>query len=164
MPADFSFYNVVLAAHIAAVVVAFGVLFVYPIMFAVATRADPRALPALHRAAVILIGRLMSGGLLVVALAGFYLASKSHAWSDFYVDWGLAAVLSLGALAGAFLGPRERLLVDLSERDVGAAAGDGVTLSVEYQAVARQVVVASALAGLLVLITILFMATHLGAA
>ena len=44
------FYEVVLALHIIAVVVAFGVTFAYPIIFTVITRQDPRALPALHRA------------------------------------------------------------------------------------------------------------------
>ena len=38
-----AFYEVVLALHIMAVVVAFGVTFAYPIMFAVVAKADPRA-------------------------------------------------------------------------------------------------------------------------
>ena len=41
-----SAYDVVLALHIMAVVVAFGVTFAYPIMFAVAARHDARGRPA----------------------------------------------------------------------------------------------------------------------
>ena len=36
------FYEVVLAVHVMAVVVAFGVTFAFPIVFAVAARHDPR--------------------------------------------------------------------------------------------------------------------------
>ena len=76
-------------------------------------------------------------------LAGIYLASKLHAWSDFYVQWGLGVIIVLGALGGAFFAPRERKLAELAERDV-AAAGDGeVTFSEEYQALRRQVVARS---------------------
>jgi hypothetical protein len=42
------FYNVVLAAHIAAIVIAFGVTFAYPIMYPLTQDRHPRALPALH--------------------------------------------------------------------------------------------------------------------
>ncbi|HYB24235.1 MAG TPA: hypothetical protein VED41_10585, partial [Solirubrobacteraceae bacterium] len=44
-----SFYEIVLAVHIMAVVVAFGVTFAYPIVFALAAHHDPRGLPLLHR-------------------------------------------------------------------------------------------------------------------
>ena len=40
-----SAYELVLALHIMAVVVAFGVTFAYPIMFAVAARTAPAACP-----------------------------------------------------------------------------------------------------------------------
>ena len=44
-----SLYEIVLAVHIMAVVVGFGVTFAYPIMFSVAARHDPRSLPLMHR-------------------------------------------------------------------------------------------------------------------
>ena len=44
-----TFYEVVLAVHIMAVVIAFGVTFAYPIMFAVAAKHGPRSLPLVHR-------------------------------------------------------------------------------------------------------------------
>ena len=44
------FYEVVLALHILAVVIAFGATFAYPVLLGVVTKADTRALPALYRA------------------------------------------------------------------------------------------------------------------
>ncbi len=162
--ADFTFYNVVLAVHIGAVIVGFGVTFAYPILFGVAARSDPRSLPTLHRAVRVLGGRVMSAALLVVLLAGLYLAGHSHAFKYFYVQWGIGAVLVIGAVAGAYLGPRDRRLIELSERDVAAAQGDGgaIALSTEYQQLVRQVSIVGGLLSALVLVTVLFMATHLG--
>jgi hypothetical protein len=157
-----AFFEVVLAVHIMAAVVAFGVTFAYPIIFPVVEKADPRALPAVHRAQHAIGQRLIQPGLGVVLIAGIYLASKLHQWSFFYVQWGLAAVVVLGALGGMFFSPHERRLVELSERDV-AAAGDGeVVLSDEYRAHSRRVAQVGAASSLLVLVTIYFMATHTG--
>ncbi len=162
--ADFTFYNVVLAVHIGAVIVGFGVTFAYPILFGVAARSDPRSLPTLHRATAVLNGRLMPAALVIVLLAGLYLAGQSHAFKYFYVQWGIGAVLVIGGVGGAYLGPRDRRLVELSERDVAAAKGEGggVAMSTEYQQLARQVSTVGGLLSALVLVTVLFMATHLG--
>jgi hypothetical protein len=169
--ADFTFHNVVLAVHIGAVIVGFGVTFAYPILFGVAARSDPRSLPMLHRAVRVLNGRLMSAALVVVVLAGLYLAGDSHAFKYFYVQWGIGAALVIGAVGGAYLAPRDRRLVELSERDVAGAAGAGgaggegggsVVMSTEYQELVRQVSIVGGLLSALVLVTVLFMATHLG--
>jgi hypothetical protein len=156
-------YEIVLAVHIMAAVVAFGVTFAYPIIFAVVEKADPRALPALHRAELIVGQRLIQPGLAVVLLAGIYLASKLHEWSAFYVQWGLAVAIVLGALAGMFFTPIERRLIELADRDVAAAAGGEVTLSAEYRAQSKRLATVGALSSLLVLVTIYFMATRIGA-
>jgi hypothetical protein len=164
--ADFTFYNVVLAVHIGAVIVGFGVTFAYPILFGVAARSDPRSLPVLHRAVRVLNGRFMSAALVVLVLAGLYLAGKSHAFKYFYVQWGIGAALVIGAVGGAYLSPRDRRLVELSERDVADASGGGegtaVAMSTEYQELVRQVSIVGGLLSALVLVTVLFMATHLG--
>ena len=44
-----TFYTVVLAAHIASVVIAFGVTFAYPLMYAVGLKREPRSMPGFHR-------------------------------------------------------------------------------------------------------------------
>jgi hypothetical protein len=162
--ADFSFFNVVLAIHIAAVIVGFGVTFAYPILFSAATRSDPRALPALHRAQRIIGSRLITGGLVVVLIAGIYLAHKDGAFKYFYVQWGFGAVLVIGAVSGAYFAPRERQLIELADRDVAHGKGPEatVTMSAEYLALASQVRAVSAAMSALVLVTVLFMATQLG--
>jgi hypothetical protein len=155
-------YEVVLALHIAAVVVAFGVTFAYPIIFTVVSRQDPRALAALHRAELAVAQRLIMPGLGVVIIAGIYLASKLEVWSTFYVQWGMGIAIVLGGLSGLFFVPTERRLVELAERDVTAAGAGEVSMSAEYQALAQRLAMVGALASLLVLVTIYFMATHTG--
>jgi Predicted integral membrane protein (DUF2269) len=164
MPTDpaASLYEVILAIHIMAVVVAFGVTFAYPIMFTVAARQDPRGLPLVHRIEYTVERMLINPGLLLVLLAGIYLASKGHYWSDFFVQWGLAAVIVIGALVGAVMIPTAKRAELAAARDV-AAAGDGeIVLGEEYRALVRRLTVVGTLLSVIVLVTILFMALHVG--
>jgi hypothetical protein len=157
-----AFVEIVLAVHIMATVIAFGVTFAYPIINAVVEKADPRALPSLYRAQHVVGSRLIGPALGVVVLAGIYLASKEHQWSRFYVQWGLGASIVLGALGGLFFTPIERRLSELATRDVAAASDQTVTLSAEYRKAARRLAQVGAASSLLVLVTIYFMATHTG--
>ena len=120
-----TFYEVVLAVHIMAVVVAFGVTFAYPIMFAVAGRQDPRGLPLVHRIEYTIERMLINPALGLVLIAGIYLASKGHYWSDFFVQWGLAAVLVIGALVGAVLVPTAKRAGHV-DQDTIALCGVGI--------------------------------------
>ena len=95
-------YEIVLALHIIAVVVAFGATFIYPVMFAVGARSDPRILPLLHRVEYTIERTLPNFGLLVVLGAGIFLASDDHLWSEFFVQWGLCAVVVIGFYAAVF--------------------------------------------------------------
>jgi hypothetical protein len=157
-----AFVEIVLAIHVMAAIIAFGVTFAYPLIIATIEKADPRALPALHRAQLAVGTRLITPALAVVLLAGIYVASEQHEWGHFYVQWGLAAAIVLGGLGGMFFAPTERRLIEVADRDV-AAAGDGtVTLSAEYRALARRLAQVGASASLLVLVTTYFMATHTG--
>lgn len=159
-----TFEDVVLAVHIMAVVVAFGVTFAYPIIFSVGARQGPRSLPLLHRIEYSIERRLVNPGLLIVLIAGIYLASKLHEWSSFYVQWGLGAVIVIGAGVGAVMIPTAKRAEETAARDIAAAAGDGeISLSEEYRALTRRLSTVGALLSLLVLVTIFFMATHTGA-
>jgi hypothetical protein len=151
------FYEVVLAAHIASIVIAFGVTFAYPVMYAVGLKNEPRSMPGFHRIQDY-VGRFVISPFLVLALlCGIYLASKLKVWSDFYVQWGLAVIIVIGGLGGAFFAPRERKLAELADRDI-AAAGDGeVKFSAEYMALRRQIAIVGYIANVLVLATIYFM-------
>jgi hypothetical protein len=157
-----TFYTFALAVHIAAIVIAFGVTFAYPVMYSVGQRLEPRSMPGFHRIQDAVGKRVISPFLGVALLAGIYLASKLHVWSHFYVQWGLAVIVLLGALGGAFFAPRERRLAALAERDVAAAGAGPVTFSAEYAALRRQLFLVNVGANVLLLLTIYFMTAHTG--
>jgi uncharacterized membrane protein len=150
-----SLYDFILALHIMAVVVGFGVTFAYPIIFAVGAKRDPRSLPVLHRIEYTLERALVNPGLLVVIAAGAYLASSGHHWSEFFVQWGLGAAIVIGALVGAVMIPTAKKAEQLAERDLAQGA---VAMSEEYRAAVRRLTTFGTLLSLLVLVTILFMA------
>src|ERR1700693_5220397 len=153
-----SAYNVVLGVHIMAVVVAFGVTFAYPIMFVVASRHDPRGVPLLHRIEYTTERWLVNPGLLLVLLARISLASERHHWSEFFVQWGLGAVVVIGAVLGAVMIPTAKRAEAIAARDLLAAGEGTVEPSAEYSAVVRRLTIVGSLLSLLVLVTILFMA------
>jgi hypothetical protein len=158
-----TFYTFALAVHIAAIVIAFGVTFAYPVMYSVGARLEPRSMPGVHRIQDTVGKRVISPFLGLALLAGIYLASKLEVWSDFYVQWGLVVIVLLGALGGAFFSPRERRLAELAERDV-TAAGDGqVVFGEEYKALRRRVLSVGLTANVLILLTIYFMTAQTGA-
>jgi hypothetical protein len=150
-------YEVVAAIHIVAVLAAFGVTFAYPIMFAVAARHDPRGLPLVYRLEYTIERWLVNPALLVVLLAGVYLASDGHHWSEFFVQWGLAAVVVIGAVVGSVMIPAAKRAEQAAERDL-AAAGDGpLVLGEESQRLARRLSVVGTLLSLLVIATVFVM-------
>jgi hypothetical protein len=160
-------YTFALAVHIAAVVIAFGVTFAYPVMYAAGVRSEPRSMPGVHRIQDV-VGKLVISPFLALALlAGIYLASKLHVWSHFYVQWGLGAIILLGGLGGAFFAPRERRLAELAERDIAAAdqtspGEKSVVFGAEYKALRWQVLTVGLFANALVLLTIYFMTARTG--
>jgi hypothetical protein len=153
-----SFFDVVLAVHIAAVVFAFGATLAYPVLLGTITKADSRALPALYKALHAISTRVIMPGLALVVICGIYLASDHKLWSEFFVQWGLGAVIVIGAVEGMFLSPRERRLVEVADRDL-AASGDGpFAPSAEHDSLVKRIGATGALMDLIVLVTILFMA------
>jgi len=152
-----SAYEIVMAVHVMAVVAAFGVTFAYPIIFAVGAKAQPRAMPLLHRIGYSIERRLVNPALVIVLAAGIYLASDGHHWSEFFVQWGFAAVVVIGALVGSVMIPTSKKAEQAAERDI-AAAGDGeVVFGEEYQGLVRRLQIVGSALSLLVLVTILFM-------
>jgi len=164
-----AFPDVILAVHILGAVIGFGTAFAFPVLFTAASRSDPEVIPWLLRARQ-RVGRLLvNPGLLVVVLAGVYLASDEHQWGNFYVDWGIAAAVALGALERSLIIRPAIRLASLAERDLAAtavpAAGQRTSAKwgSEYNAeLPRFLLAANAMAGIVAL-TVFFMATHLGA-
>jgi uncharacterized membrane protein len=152
-----AFSDWIVAVHIVAVVVAFGALFAYPVIFLVLDKQDRRAAPAVHRVQLAISRRIINPGLLVVVLAGVYLASDLHDWKKFFVQWGLGVAIVLGGLEGGFMISRTKRLLLLAERDVAAAGAGEVAWGEEYLGLVRQVGGVGAIMGLLVVATIFVM-------
>jgi hypothetical protein len=152
-----SAYQIVLAVHVMAVVIAFGVTFAYPIMFAVGARSDLRSLPTLHRVEYTIERLLINPALVVVLGAGIYLASDRHVWSEFFVQWGLTATIVIGGLVGSVMTPTAKRAEELA-REAVAAAGEGAAqLGDDYRNAVRRLSLVGGLLSALVLVTILFM-------
>lgn len=164
-----AFSDFVLAIHILAVVIAFGVVFAYPLLFAAASRMDPSVTPWLLRSRQRIGRTLVNPALLVVLLAGIYLASDEHQWSSFYVGWGVVAVIVIGAIEGSMVIRSAGRLAELAQRDLAtagvAAGGQRVTAqwSPEYSAGFRRLAIAGTVIQAIVVITVFLMATRAGA-
>jgi hypothetical protein len=151
-------YYVVKSIHNMTVLVTFGGAFAYPIAFAMATRHDPRSLPALHRIENTIERLLIVPGLLVVILTGIDITSIAHHWGMFFVQWGLSATVVIGLLVLTVMIPGAEHAAALAERDVAASVDGAVSFSGEYRALVRRLLIVGVLLSALVLITILFMA------
>ncbi len=156
-----AFYEVVLALHILAVVFAFGATFAYPVLVGTITKVDSRAQPALYRALHAVSQRVIMPGLAAIVVFGIYLASHLHLWHAFFVQWGIGVSVVIGAVEGMYLGPREKRLIEVADREAAAAAGSGeVAYGAEHDSLVRQIGAVGAMMDLLVVITIFFMVLH----
>ncbi|MHB1469797.1 MAG: hypothetical protein ACYCU0_16000 [Solirubrobacteraceae bacterium] len=165
--ATVSLYEVILAVHIMAVVIAFGVTFAYPVIFAVGAKHGPRSLPLLHRVEYTVERWLVNPGLLLVVAAGVFLASDGHHWKSFFVQWGIGAALVIGGLVGAVMIPTSQKAEEVARRDIeehdsaGASGASAVVFSEEYRGLVRRLALVGSSLSALVLVTILFMALKL---
>jgi uncharacterized membrane protein len=123
------FYDVVKWVHIMAVVIAFGGAFTYPVWFRFVKEAPITDRVMFHRAQAFIGQWVISPGLLVIILAGAYLATDRELWDEPWVTTPLVIAIVIGAMGGAFFGPKENRLVELAQ------AGD----SAEYERVFAQV-------------------------
>ncbi|HTU29902.1 MAG TPA: DUF2269 family protein [Solirubrobacteraceae bacterium] len=153
-------WEVVLALHIASVVVGFGIVFAYPLFMTVGARLDPPSMAWFHQMQQAVSRRLVSPALVLVVIFGVALASKFNAWNAFYVQWGIGVSIVIGGLEGMVLIPRTGRLAELARRDAGDHGGPHGTLSAEYYGVQRQVLLVASLISVLVLATIVLMVMH----
>ena len=160
LPITGAFTDFVLGVHILAVVVAFGATFAYPLMLSAARRADPSVAPWLFGLMRRIDRYIVNPGLTLVLIAGIVRATEEHRWGDFFVAWGIGAVLVIGAVVGSFMIPREGKLARVAERDLEASAGGDSPWSPEYDTLLRQVSIGGAVLDAIVVITIFIMATH----
>src|SRR3954469_14478874 len=144
-----TFYDVVKWIHIMAVVIAFGAAFTYPVWFTFVSRAPSDQRAFFHRTQAFIGQWVISPGLLVLVVAGIYMASDRHYWSKPWVTVPFVIAIILGGLGGAYFGPREKRLAEL------AAEGGGP----EYERVSGQVRTVTWVAIALVLIAAYMMVT-----
>jgi drug/metabolite transporter (DMT)-like permease len=165
MLAEISFYNFVLFLHITGVVIAFGVVFTYPLVFAVARRSHQRHLPFFHTLQGVIGQRVISTFGTLILLAGIYLAIEGpYDFSDPWIGITLLILIIVLGGGGGYLGPREQKLAELSRRDVDASPPDGpVSFSTEYEKLYAQTRAATLTFLGLVLVAIFLMATKPGA-
>jgi len=158
MPIAIFFYDVVLAGHILAIVIAFGVVFAYPVLIPYVERNHPRAVPALW-GGVGQLGKLVITPFGTLALIfGAYLASDRDYWSEVWVTVPLVILVVVMGVGGAYLAPRERKLAELGERDVAASGHGDVTFSDEFTRTSRATQSVQRLLALLVVVAVFFMA------
>ena len=155
-PAVF-FWQIALAVHIIFVVAAFGLLLAYPFIVVAVERFDRRSVPVLLRVRQLLGRSLVNPGLVIVVLAGVYLAAHEHQWGQFYVQWGIGAVLVIGALEGAFVVRQSGKLAQLAERDIDASGPGEVNWSQEYIAARGRADQVNTLMAMLVVVTVFLM-------
>ena len=148
----FMFYDVVLAIHILAVVVAFGVVFAYPVMDAI-LKSSGVELAALHRLHVALATRFIQPAMVVVLLAGMYLALDRYSLGDPWISATFAILIVLFGITGAVLVPTDRRMAELAERDAKA----GGAPSDDYLAEERRANVFGSIALLLVVVAVFVM-------
>ena len=149
-----TFYDVVLTVHILAVVVAFGVVFSYPVLDAQLRRGSAADLVALHRLHVVLARRVITPAMTVVLIAGLYLALDRWSLGDPWISATFAILFVLFGLTGAVLVPADLRLVALAERDGPSA---------EYERERRRADMFGGLALLLVVVAIFLMVAKPGA-
>jgi hypothetical protein len=152
--AEVTAYNVGLFVHVLAVVVGIGATYAYPVVLAWVERFSPQAVPGVYAALRRVDRIIVTPGLIIVLLAGFYLLSEGEIRvAESWVSLGIATVIILLGMTHAFFKPRWDRGIELAERDLQA----GGELSEEFRANSRQMAIAGMLMSLLVVVTIFFM-------
>lgn len=147
------FYDAVVAVHIMAIVVAFGVVFAYPVVLPWLRRTHPGSMGIAHEVQGRLGRYVITPAATLALLAGVYLASDADLWGEVWVLVPFVILVAILGVGGAIFAPTERRLVELAAGGVGSA---------EYDATFRRLVIAQGVVALLVLVAIFLMTTKLG--
>lgn len=141
------FYNAVVALHVMAIVIAFGVTFAYPIMGPYLGKNHPGALPAFHGVQE-RIGKFLITPFATFALiTGIYLAADAEVFDEVFVQVPMVILIVLLGMGGAFFAPLERRALELSANPESA----------EYQSIAAKIAKGGMVASVLILVAIYFM-------
>ena len=100
--ASLRFFDVVLFLHITSVVIAFGVLFTYPIVVPLTVRNAPRQVAWLHEMQVAVGRTVVTPAAALILLTGIYLAADADVFSKWWVTVPLIAIIVILGLGGAY--------------------------------------------------------------
>jgi hypothetical protein len=147
-------YKIALFLHIVAVLLAFGPTFGYALFTAVIPQY-PRSAPAILSGIQKCDRYLVNPGMVVILLAGIYLLSDGD-WDSgsAFITVGFIAIIALFGLQHGFFQPQTRKAKAAAEADLER----GDTLGPEFTAIAQRLGQVGALAGVIVFVTIFFMA------
>jgi hypothetical protein len=158
--AEVQFYDVVVWLHVTSVVLAFGPTFAFGIYLTIATRRHPRSIPAILEAQCLVSRTMVTIGGLVILASGIYLAADRWEFSDFFIVAGLIAIVILLGLANLYFLPHDNRARAAAERDIEAAGPTGeVQFGEEFTRASAASARMGPVAGLIVVVTIYFMAT-----
>jgi hypothetical protein len=150
-----AFYDVVVWLHISAVVLAFGPTFAFGIYFAVGARKHPRGIPAILESQIAISRSLVTLGGILVLITGLYLTGDRFEFSDFFVAWGILAIIVLLGLTHGFFLPNDQRALKLAKRDL---EGPDAQPSKEFMDIAGRNARMGPIAGLIIILTIYVMA------
>ena len=155
--AEVQFFDVVKWLHITAVIVGFGATFAYGIFISAAAKSEPRSMPGVIAGIQATDRMLLGPGIGLIILTGLYMTIDRWEFSDFFVGWGILAVIVLGAMGGLIFNPNEEKAAAAAKRDVEAATGDDVEFSPEFNRANSTMARAGMLAGLIIVLTVYVM-------
>ena len=147
------FYDVVVSVHVAAIVIAFGVTFAYPVMGPFIGQNAPQATAAFHRLQEKLGKVLITPFAVLAFVTGIYLAADADVFDKLWVTVPMIILIVLLGLGGAFFAPNSKKLAELAESEPGGPA---------YFALLDRVKKVGILADVLVLTAIFFMVAKPG--
>lgn len=107
--AEVTLYGIGVAAHVVAVIAAFGALFAYPWL--------PAGTGAAHQARERLLSVLVSRAGGIALLLGLYLANDRGYLGQVWVIVSLVILIVVLGIVGALMTPRERRLARMAEAD-----------------------------------------------
>jgi uncharacterized membrane protein len=140
--------------HIAAVIVALGAPFAYPLFTAIAESGNPRAVPTVLRSMRRTDFMVVTPGMVLLLAAGMWMvADASISLSESWVSVGIVAIIALFAIVHGVVEPAVKRAIGVAERDLG----QGDELSDEYRALSRRINLGGLVAGIIVLVAAYFM-------
>lgn len=155
-----SSYQALVAVHVMAVLLAFGLPLALPLLLPWLRRHHPASMPAVHDAQVWMNQRLTAPATVVLFLLGAYLATTEDLWGEPWIHLPLAIIVVITVLGGGFVVPQGKRMAALARADL---AEGRTTWSAPYDTAFRRYMAAEVLLGVLVLVAVFAMVAKPGA-